>query len=514
MKKILAGKSANLRGTTMLSRRGFLKVGAAPIAAATLASSIPFLRPSPARGATRNYQLVVENNGASQMTYNGQSPGPTISANPGDTIDIEFINMMPASSTNNDCPSSMNSFHGLRTTNLHTHGLHVSPNTDSSGQFDADNIFLRIVPFNQNVGNCWNDANFREGKTKYRFELPADHPPGTYWYHAHKHGSTHHQVSAGLAGPLIVNDPAGLMPPYIANAPQKIIMFTASGVIIIDQATGDRSSPAIELAPGAVERWRIINANPSANSFLNINSTSKDLELFQIAFDGLTLPKRIQLELNDAKDPWINPAALAPGNRMDLIVRVKNTATPESVVAFARPFDSAILPQLQEDEVALDASQQTVEVKVTGGPIQADWSEENDLPGPGLAPISGPIAQTREVAFGPGFTIAGDKYVPEPLWPDKPMKLNTNEVWKVSNTMGRPHPFHIHVNPFFVTHINDEQLEENDPLRRWQDTISLPPNGSVTFQTQYADFTGKFVIHCHILAHEDLGMMRAVEIVP
>ncbi len=302
------------------------------------------------------------------------------------------------------------------------------------------------------------------------------------------------------------------MPSYVENAPQKIIMFTASGPVVIDRATGDHSGPTIELAPGAVERWRIINANPSAISFLKIDTASEDIELYQIAFDGLTLPKRLPLAQNDDKDPLENPAAVAPGNRMDLMVRVKDTTPTDRVVALATPFDPAILPPLEEGMVALTASAQTVEIKVTGDPIQAEWDEDDALPGPGLDPISGPIAQAREVVFGPGLIINGKPFEPEPLWPDEPMKLDTVEEWTVSNVMGQPHPFHIHVNPFFVTHINGIELPEDDPLRRWQDTIALPPNGSVTFLSHYADFTGMFVIHCHILKHEDLGMMRAVEV--
>lgn len=490
-----------------------MKTGTGSVVAVSLCSLFPALRPTPVMAATRSYRLEVENNGNSRMTYNGSSPGPMIEADPGDTIDVELINLMEASDDNNDCPpdGNMNTLHGLRTTNLHTHGLHVSPDVDSSGNFDADNVFLKVVPFDQEVP-CWDDATYREGRTNYRFELPANHPPGTYWYHAHKHGSTNDQVSAGLAGPLIINDPDGRMPRYIADAPEKIIMFTASGPIIIDRATGTHRGPVIELAPGAVERWRIVNANPSANSFLEIMTHSDDIELYQIAFDGLTLPKRLRLAENDDRDPWENPAAVAPGNRMDVMVRVKNEAPEGSVAAIATPFDAALLPQMEDGMVALAADGQTVEINVTGASVEADWDESDTLPGPGLDPISGPVAQHREVTFGPGLVINGMPYDPEPLWPEEPMMLNTTEEWAVSNVMSRPHPFHIHVNPFFVTHINDDELPEESPLRRWQDTIAIPPNGSVKFLTHYADFTGKFVIHCHILFHEDLGMMRAVEI--
>ena len=74
--------------------------------------------------------------------YNGKPLGPTIIANPGETIDVKLINNLPP--LHDDCTHDPNNFHGLNTTNLHTHGLHVSPTTDSTGIHDADNVFWRV----------------------------------------------------------------------------------------------------------------------------------------------------------------------------------------------------------------------------------------------------------------------------------------------------------------------------------------------------------------------------------
>ena len=92
--------------------------------------------------------------------------------------------------------------------------------------------------------------------------------------------------------------------------------------------------------------------------------------------------------------------------------------------------------------------------------------------------------------------------------------LGSVEEWTVFNMNNVPHPFHLHVNPFQVIRINGEPV---DPY--WADTIALPPNGSpvnptsVTFRTRFRDFSGTFVMHCHMLAHEDMGMMQMVEVV-
>jgi FtsP/CotA-like multicopper oxidase with cupredoxin domain len=110
------------------------------------------------------------------------------------------------------------------------------------------------------------------------------------------------------------------------------------------------------------------------------------------------------------------------------------------------------------------------------------------------------------------------------------MLLDTAEEWTISNsTSGIFHPFHIHINPFQITEIFDPTTM-NVPLRIpppwiWWDTFGLPPaavppgesapkNGYIKMLTRFVDFPGSFVDHCHILAHEDRGMMQLIEVVP
>ena len=101
--------------------------------------------------------------------------------------------------------------------------------------------------------------------------------------------------------------------------------------------------------------------------------------------------------------------------------------------------------------------------------------------------------------------------------PPYQVKLGTAEEWTVVNGVDEKlpqhaHVFHIHVNPFKITRINGQVLDK--PL--WRDTYILTGNtgDSFTFQTNFLDFTGKFVDHCHIVSHEDLGMMETIEVVP
>ncbi|MFZ1007730.1 MAG: multicopper oxidase domain-containing protein, partial [Candidatus Sulfotelmatobacter sp.] len=117
-------------------------------------------------------------------SYNGALVGPTIRVRPGDALYVKLTNDLPkddpscpAHEENPNIPNCFNS------TNLHTHGLHVSPAGDS------DNVLLSLPPA----------TSF-----DYIFNLPKNHPSGTFWYHSHRHGSTALQVSSGMAGALIV----------------------------------------------------------------------------------------------------------------------------------------------------------------------------------------------------------------------------------------------------------------------------------------------------------------------
>ena len=134
-------------------------------------------------------------------SYGGCKSGPLIDVKPGNTLRIELSNQLDA----NDPSCVANPPQGLslppgvscfNTTNLHTHGLHVSPAGNS------DNVLLNIAP---------------QTSFPYEVNIPADHPSGTFWYHSHRHGSTALQVSSGTSGILIVRGNRS----YTAPTPQN-----------------------------------------------------------------------------------------------------------------------------------------------------------------------------------------------------------------------------------------------------------------------------------------------------
>jgi FtsP/CotA-like multicopper oxidase with cupredoxin domain len=104
------------------------------------------------------------------------------------------------------------------------------------------------------------------------------------------------------------------------------------------------------------------------------------------------------------------------------------------------------------------------------------------------------------------YLVCGRRFDPERV--DQRIALGAVEEWTVLNEHDNDHVFHIHTNPFQMVAINGEKLAERD----WRDTVVVPRNGSVTFRSRFLDFTGRFVHHCHMMNHEELGMMQVVEV--
>ncbi|MET3952529.1 FtsP/CotA-like multicopper oxidase with cupredoxin domain [Arthrobacter sp. UYEF36] len=113
-------------------------------------------------------QILLAGRQTAALGYNDGIPGPTLRVRPGDVLKIGLVNNL------------------AQTTNLHVHGLHVSP------EGDGDNVFVSVDP---------------GGTFDYEYRLPDDHPPGVYWYHPHHHGMVADQIFAGLFGAIIVEDP-------------------------------------------------------------------------------------------------------------------------------------------------------------------------------------------------------------------------------------------------------------------------------------------------------------------
>ena len=192
----------------------------------------------------------------SLRAYEGVIPGPTLRVQPGDVLHVNLINDLPPNRA--DLPLNTDLPHHFNTTNVHVHGLHVSP----SG--DADNIFRSMEP-----GQSYDVV----------IDIPDDHTRGTYWYHPHHHGSADVQISSGMAGALIVEGDF-VDVPEINNAVERVlilneVMFDFLGTIEVYDtlwpeaaprfiSINGQREPIIRLRPGEVQRWRIVQARTRA----------------------------------------------------------------------------------------------------------------------------------------------------------------------------------------------------------------------------------------------------------
>lgn len=95
----------------------------------------------------------------------------------------------------------------------------------------------------------------------------------------------------------------------------------------------------------------------------------------------------------------------------------------------------------------------------------------------------------------------------DPARDDQTVAFGSTEEWVVTNTSSLAHPFHIHVWPFTVTASSDGATPTGTP----QDVVLVPARGWVRLRIPFTGFTGRSVYHCHILDHEDRGMMATVQ---
>lgn len=455
--------------------------------------------------------------------YNGKLAGPVIRARPGDTLKIRLRNLIPdwAPDVPYTTPNKPNNFN---TTNLHTHGLHVSPEGRS------DNVFLEIKP---------------EETIDLQIDVPPDHVPGTFWYHPHRHGCTALQVASGMSGALIIEGGLDDVPKIRAamdNDREKILVFQQIPYNVYDNGIGEvresdvygslvqraarRTSngltphpettingviaPVICMRPGEIQRWRCVHAglDHALNLALVPRAGGDLLSLCEISEDGLPLPA-------------LNPQPrilLFPGYRSDFLVQAP-TASGEYLLkneplAASRSLNKAPTPEEYLAKVVVAGAQVTP-------PMTLPTSDElrqvvNKYPS--LAPIAdneivnktpiklafdAPPQQMPPTINGLGFNKDRLDLLP---------RLKTAEEWTLTSVEDT-HPFHVHVNPFEVISRNDQGAIVG---RVWKDTyVVLEANDDthpVIIRSRFRDYPGKTVLHCHNLKHEDGGMMMAIQL--
>ena len=503
-------------------------------------------------------------------TYNGRTTGTTIETRGGETLSIRIVNrlpkekkaVMPASAEvpvaqtmmeamhpehlpvrRSTSFNMMNNPHGFNVTNLHTHGLQTIPHLfEPLGTTDPAAKMIEIHPGQQHL---------------YNLPIPSDQPSGLYWYHPHKHGSVDVQVSGGMAGLIVVrgaidevpeiaaareifltfqtlnvnhskSDPGVYDLEYIpfqtpANGGYKLsasyTMFTVNGegVSWIDNNKNvymPLGVPQFHARPGEVIRLRMLNGTNAFPLLL----TLAGFETYQIGFDGINTLEPLQTDMSGKGITSVSAATLftapvrlaAEANRIELLIRA-----PETPGTYA--FGSAASSDVSFQPIP---AIHLADFVVSGTPVTMSIPKRLPKPVREYPHIAdSEIVRKRTVVFseGPstemltgfGFKI-DDQFYDETETLIRP-KLGTAEEWRLENTTSEVHPFHIHVNSFEIVALNDQPIK--DP--QFWDTFVIPPkangkNGSMTIRSRFKQWTGKAVIHCHILPHEDNAMMRNI----
>lgn len=431
--------------------------------------------------ATQGTAMVNGVGTGGMATFNAQFPGPTLIVKPGDRMLIRLIN-------NTDL-----------VTNLHFHGMHVSP----KGR--QDNVFIEVKP---------------GGTQAYDVRIPKDHPSGLFWYHPHWHPNAGPAVWAGLAGLLIVEGGAAEAP-GIRDLTHRTLGIREGG-LGPDGTWADYTTltpetdefyvngellPTVRMRPGETQFWQVGNIGVSAYFRLSV----PDHEFTVVEEDGAMVWRTWQTE----------SVLMPPGKRYGVLVTAPRQ--PGTVNLTTLGYDQGN-DQWPERDLA--------RIVVAGEPMPSFTAPATLQDAPTW--IDDPIANRRvltlsqNVVEGQPLFYINDTLFDEFTLQDIPqVRLNTTEEWVIRNASslqgGAPHnedhPFHIHVNDFVVVERGDWDPVTNATSNARQiiprstaDTVNVPWNEYVRFRTHFSDFTGRSVYHCHLLYHEDHGMMGAFDI--
>jgi suppressor of ftsI len=349
-------------------------------------------------------------------------------------------------------------------TNLHVHGLHVSRRSP------ADDIFVAIRP----------------GKSfHYRYRLPPNSTPGTYWYHSHADMRSAPQVAGGESGVIIIDGLRRYLPPALRGITEHVIALKD------DQVAGDavktenlsigaptvrtvngQLRPVIGIRPGETQLWRL--ANIGANIYYKLHLTSGRFHV--IAQDGYPV-RRVR-----SADSLV----IAAGARFDVLVQGGPAGRAQlQTLAYDTGKAGNTFPQVNLATVVSSGARRAPAAL----PIR--FAPNEDLRGATVAARKTIVF--TENAAGTLFYVNGRLFDPNRV--DFTSRLGTVEEWTVRNDSDEEHSFHLHTEHFQMMSTNGvPQLDDG-----WYDTVNVPARGWIVLRVHFTDFTGRTVPHCHIL---------------
>ncbi|HEX8515613.1 MAG TPA: multicopper oxidase domain-containing protein [Bacteroidia bacterium] len=437
---------------------------------------------------TGTEQFIGTNN-TPTFGYNGNFLGPTLLINKGDSITLNVTNNLSVATT------------------VHWHGFHVSAMNDGGPH--------QII----NAGATWSPS------FKMRNEA------ATFWYHPHGEGKTEIQISKGLAGMIIVRDTTEanyVLPRSYGIDDFPLIVQSKAFDILYQFATATHEDSVMMVngtidpylqVPSQVVRLRLLNA--SADRTFNFG-LSDNSNFYLIGSDGGLLSQpyatnRVRLSTGERAEILIDFGAYASGSQLFLksyaseltrgIIGADSVGT--SSIVIMEGYYSNSLNGADFDVLRFDVTPPTSSPITT---IPALFAPKIPLP-------ESSMDVARSIHFSPDTVTSGSQgYVDGPFFMnDTPFDmdsinivtyLNDVEIWTLTNSTMVAHPFHIHDIEFYVLDING-----TPPPPEYQglkDVILVKPNDTVRFITQFTTFSDPvvpYMFHCHLLHHEDDGMM-------
>ncbi|MFE3557308.1 multicopper oxidase family protein [Streptomyces sp. NPDC059193] len=395
--------------------------------------------------------------------FNGSYLGPTLRAKRGENVVVNIDNALPE-------PSS-----------VHWHGMHLPARMDGGPH-------QMIAP-----GAHWSPT------------WTIDQPAASLWYHPHPHGETEQHVQRGLAGMFIVDDDtpqqAGLPKDYGRNDIPLIVQDTKFN----DDGSFDHSRPTMAssgflgdeiLVNGTRTPYQSVNDELVRLRLLN-GSTARTLNF------GLDDSRGFSLIATDggllSTPEHMERLQLSPGERAEIVVRMK-------------PGEEAVLRTYPLD-VGLDFWNQ----RFNGGDDTFDVLQLRAAPT--LAPSPGLPAQLADLDLPTGenpahtrtFELQGTQINGQAMDMDRidhTVTRGTEEIWEITNTDGAPHNFHVHDAQFKILDVDGNSPPAH--LRGPKDTVFLPPQATIRIALRFdgpPDPEHPYMYHCHLLFHEDAGMM-------
>jgi FtsP/CotA-like multicopper oxidase with cupredoxin domain len=477
------------------------------------------------------------------VTRSGRE-SPTLYVKPGDTLDINLRNLLPppaqgAPTMEMDSKVCGDATMTTASVNMHFHGTNTTPSCHS------DEVIHTLV----NSGELFH----------YHVKFPASEPPGLYWYHPHVHGQAEAAVLGGATGAIVVQGIEKLQP-AVAGLPERILVMrdqivpglpTPGGKIpswdlslnYVPISYPDETPGVIQVKPGRREFWRVVNAGADTVSNIELDYDGVAQPMQVVALDGV--PTGSQDGTGTGKAVWMKHIELAPASRAEFVVTTP-TADVKRAVLVSNRVDvgpagdndpTRTMARLEvrkgggEDAEAMAAMTPTLPAAATSvappqlfdGLDSAKVTTQRRLYFSEVT-IDAPKSRLRRRDDGAvQFYITEFGHRPKLFSASNPPAIETTqgavEQWTIENRTQEVHAFHIHQIHFKLMERDGAVLPPSK--QQYLDTVAIPywkghgPYPSVTVLMDFrGKITGDFVYHCHILEHEDGGMMATIRVKP